>query len=400
MRFLLPYNTTLSTATSSFYSDFHLGIAEAAHKLGHDTLRFDIADGAQASAVERDTLYRALATSPCDTVIDLCCWGLGLSQITVWDGSTRGEPLFDSLDMDYVALLIDQPWFQPLPGVHSARLHAAVPDRDNLTDIPAIYPELRLRGMAFAPPAIRIANDHSQPWGARDLDVLFIGHLQHAALAAPTNWPEECATVCEESVAQALATPSESLYRVVLRAAAQLELPVGGSGGASTVFTVLRAVGHYLRARMRLDAVRAAAQSGAMVHVVGDGWDSIEVPDNVICHAPTADYEGMFSLAGRARICLDVSSYPSGANDRVFSYSLNRALCLSNATGYLGEVYRESGGVQFYSVAAPGELAETIARLLASPRRLQEQADAGRQVTLESQNWLVRLETILNCLKP
>ena len=162
MRFLLPYNTTLSTAAPSFYSDFHLGIAEAARELGHETLRFDIADGAQASATERDALYRSLAASPCDTVIDLCCWGLGLSRITVWDGSSGGEPLFDSLDMDYVGLLLDQPWFQPLPGVRSARLYVAVPDRNNLADIPSIYPALQLRGMTFSPPAVRAANDRSQ----------------------------------------------------------------------------------------------------------------------------------------------------------------------------------------------------------------------------------------------
>jgi Glycosyl transferases group 1 len=400
LRFLLPYNTKLSTAASSFYSDFHLGIAEAARELGHETLRFDIADGAQASATERDALYRSLATNPCDTVIDLCCWGLGLSRITVWDGSSGGEPLFDSLDMDYVGLLLDQPWFQPLPGVRSARLYVAVPDRNNLADIPLIYPELQLRGMTFAPPAVRAANDRSQSSDKRDLDVLFIGNLQRAALAARESWPNDCADLCEASVAKALAAPAESLYRIVLSAATQLGLPIHGSVGTPTALTALRAVEHYLRARMRLDAVRAAAASGATVHVVGVGWDSIELPGNVVCHSPTADYEGLFAMAGRARICLDVSSYPGGANDRVFSYSLNRAVCLSNAAGYLADAYRESGGVQFYSPAEPADLAGKIAGLLASPQRLREQAEAGRQVTLETQNWRIRLETILGCRKP
>ena len=398
MRFLLPYNTTLSKGASSFYSDFHLGIAEAARELGHETLRFDIADGAQASAAERDALYRALSASPCDAVIDLCCWGLGLSRITVWDGSEGGEHLFDSLDMDYVGLLLDQPWFQPLPGVCSARLYAAVPDRHNLADIPLVYPELQLRGMTFAPPAVRAANDRSRSRGERDLDVLFIGNLQLAALAARESWPNECAALCEAGVERALAAPAESLYRTVLSAAAQLGLSIHGSIAAPNVLTALRAVEQHLRARTRLDAVRAAAASGATIHVVGAGWDTIELPANVVCHTPTADYEGLFALAGRARICLDVSSYPDGANDRVFSYSLNRAVCLSNAAGYLAGAYRDSGGVQFYSPVVPADLAGKIAALLAAPRRSWEQAEAGRQVTLETQNWCVRLETILGCL--
>ena len=124
------------------------------------------------------------------------------------------------------------------------------------------------------------------------------------------------------------------------------------------------------------------------------------MPDNVVCHSPTADYEGWFAMAGRARLCLDVTSYPGGANDRVFSYSLNRAVCLSNAAGYLADAYRESGGVQCYSPAVPEDLAGKIAGLLAAPERLRNQAEAGRQVTLETQNWRARLETILGCLKP
>ncbi|MBM3346003.1 MAG: hypothetical protein FJY55_05830 [Betaproteobacteria bacterium] len=397
MRLLLPYNT--QSLPVSFYSDFHTGIAEAALELGHKTLRLDIADGAQASAAERDALYRALTARRCDAVIDLCCWGLGFSRITVWDGSKSGEPLFDSLDMAYMGLLLDQPWFQPLPGVSASRLYAAVPDRNHAEQIALIYPGVRLRGTAFAPPAVHSVNDRSRPWNERDIDVLFVGHLQRDALATSEHrrWPDGCAALCEATVETALAAPDEPLHVALLSAARSSGTALEGAAGTATVLEALRAVEPYLRARHRLEAVRAAAGSRAGIHVVGLGWDATELPGNVIRHAPT-DYAGFFDMAGRARLCLDVSSYPDGANDRVFSYSLNRAVCLTNAAGYLRDAYAGTGAMQFCSPAQPAALAASISALLADTHGLRDMGDAGRRFTLDHQNWRVRLQAMLDCL--
>jgi len=397
LRLLLPFNT--QSLPVSFYSDFHAGLAEAAQVLGHETLRVDIADGAQASTAERDALYRALTTQHCDAVIDLCCWGLGFSQITVWDGSAEGEPLFDSLDMPYVGLLLDQPWFQPLPGVRASRLYTAVPDRNHPEQIALIYPELRLRGTAFAPPAVRSINDRSQPWDQRDIVVLFVGHLQHDALATfeHRRWPEGLGALCEATVETALAAPGQPLHVALLVAARDSGTAMGGAAGAATAREVLRAVEPYLRARLRLDAVRAAAGSRARIHVVGLGWDAVELPANVVRLAHT-DYAGFFAMAGRARLCLDVSTYPDGANDRVFSYSLNRAVCLTNAAGYLRAPYEGSGAMQFYSPGQPAALAENIDALLADEHRLRDMGEAGHRITLESQNWRLRLQAMLDCI--
>jgi len=137
--------------------------------------------------------------------------------------------------------------------------------------------------------------------------------------------------------------------------------------------------------------------SRAGVHVVGLGWDRVELPGNVTRHAPT-DYAGFFAMAGRARLCLDVSTYPGGANDRVFSYSLNRAVCLTNAAGYLREAYAGTDAMQFYSPAQPAALAAGISALLSDTHRLRDMGEAGRRVTLDRQNWRVRLQAMLDCL--
>lgn len=393
MRFLLPFNTR--SIPESFYADFHAGLTEAAQELGHEALRFDIAEGANASDGERNALYRLLAAQPCDAVIDLCCWGLGLSAITVWDGSEGGEPLFDSLDMDYVGLLCDQPWFQPLPGVRSSRLHVAVPDRHHPTQIALAYPDLALRGTAFTPPAARAVNDQSRPWRERDIEVLYVGHLQQDALAMAKErrWPAGVSALCEATIEEALARPTAPLHEDMQRAARAL----GQTPTPDQALDVLRNVEPHLRARFRRDAVHAAARSRATVHVVGLGWDQESLPPNVIHYAPVT-YPEFHRMAGRARIGLDVSAYPGGANDRVFNYSLNRAVCLTNALEYPRTSFEASGAIQSHDLGDPARLAAQIDALLAEPDRLRDSGEAGHGITLATQNWRLRLESIIAML--
>ncbi|MSP96749.1 MAG: hypothetical protein EXR29_05870 [Betaproteobacteria bacterium] len=390
MRILLPYNQ--HTLASSFYTDFHAGLKEAAHELGHETVRFVHTDVASATKTETESLYRLLGAKSCDVVLDLCSWAYGLSQVTVWDGSKSGQPIFDSLDIPYVAMLYDQPWFQPLEGVRSERLYASVPDRYNVAQLALVYPEIQLRGTPFVPPAARTANDRSRPWPERDIDVLFVGNVFPDALERLWR-ADPSAALFNATADHALAAPDRPLHEALLQAAREANVQLRGSAAV----TILQPVEYFLRSRYRVDAVQEAAATGVAVHVVGKGWDMVDLPASVVQHAAT-DYEGMMTMAGRARICLDVSTYPGGANDRVFNYSLNRAVCMTNAGGYLSEVYGDSGGVQFYSLSSPKELALAIAALVAAPGRLRDQGEAGRAITLETQNWRVRLQAILDCV--
>ena len=93
--------------------------------------------------------------------------------------------------------------------------------------------------------------------------------------------------------------------------------------------------------------MRAAARSGAAIRVVGDGWNAVELPANVTA-LPLAPYADMLELAGHSRICLDASSYPDGANDRIFNYALNRAVCITNSRNWIEQCFVPEQGVHFY----------------------------------------------------
>ena len=128
-----------------------------------------------------------------------------------------------------------------------------------------------------------------------------------------------------------LADPERSLHLSVREAVGRL----GALPPDSYLYHHLRVVEWHLRATFRHDAVAALARSGVRMRVVGSGWDTVDLPANTV-RTPSLDYEGLFRLAGQAKICLDASTYLDGANDRVFNYAMNGAVCFTNAAGYLG----------------------------------------------------------------
>jgi hypothetical protein len=160
----------------------------------------------------------------------------------------------------------------------------------------------------------------------------------------------------------------------------------------------MRAVECFLRYVFRRDAVVAIARSGVRMRVVGKGWDKIPLPENVELVAET-DYDGFFRLAGQAKICLDVSTYLDGANDRVFVYGLSRAVCFTNAAGYLRPAFGEDNGLRFYSMGSLSELGEQVKSLLARPDELRESGERARHAVLSLHTWRHRVGHILGALR-
>jgi len=389
MRILLPFCHAAASALP-FYRHFHSGIADAAQALGHAVSRFEFAAVGQISSAETDALYRHLIAQEPDLVLDLCCWGHALSRLHVWDGSEKGQAMFDAVDASYVGWLFDQAYLQPLSMLRSERLYAAVPDEFHGEQIALVYPELELRGLALAPPAIRAADDRSsRAWSERDIGVLYIGNLHAEALTR--LWSADADAALFDACADiALAHPDQPLHRSLQQAAAALatELtPVRALG-------ILRPVEYFLRARYRLDLVQAVARAGVHLCVAGQGWTDMDLPDTVSLLAAT-DYDGLFQLMGRAKICLDVSTYVGGADDRVFSASVNGALCLTNMDRYLAQTYGKDHGMIYYSTLRLHEVPELLRSLLGAGARAEERALRSRDITLAHHTWSNRLQEIL-----
>jgi hypothetical protein len=397
MRILLPY--WLGVPERCFYQDFQLGIAAALRELGNETVQVPFAERGSVQVSESKKLYRELQASNIDAVLDLACWGYGLSRIALPAQKEAGRPIFDAFDVPYVQWLFDQPCNQQMTGVMAAAHYAVYPDLGHPQQVRLIYPGLDLAGEIFAPPAIRPENNRSAgKWSvARDIDVLYVGNLIPEALDRCWNdphnrqWPNMFSPgFCNALTDACLENPERSLHLIAQSVIAE-QGPKPSGFNFRFHFSLAE---NFLRHTVRRDVVVALAHSGLRMRVVGKGWDAVLLPANVELGAAT-DYDGLFRLAGQAKICLDASTYLDGANDRVFSYALNRAVCFTNASGYLRQVFGEDGGMRFFSTRNLSGLTEQMKGLLARPAELQEAGESAADAVLGAHTWRHRVCNIL-----
>jgi hypothetical protein len=140
----------------------------------------------------------------------------------------------------------------------------------------------------------------------------------------------------------------------------------------------------------------ALAAAGVRMRMIGGNWSATTLPGNVVIEAETS-YDGMFRLAARAKICLDASTYLDGVNDRIFGYSLNGAMCVTNAAGYLRDAFGE-GEIGFYSMRDLDALGEQVKALLGRPAALHEAGQRARATVLASHTWRNRMEDLLRAI--
>jgi hypothetical protein len=395
MRILIP--VYLGATNNSFYQEFAAAITEALRELGHEPSYFPFDAVGTLSRHEISSLDRQLDRGRPDVVLDLACWGFGLSRV-VKPTPNGPLPIFDFQGISCAAILFDQPFNQAIDGIMASRLYAVYPDLGHPQQARLVHPGLKLRGEIFAPPAIRAANDRSMGSGpgSRRIEVLYVGNLSLAATrrfwnAGPTPAgfdPEFCNAVVDAVVAQ----PERSLHLAVESALSQRPVPDGFN------FSVhLRIIELFLRHVFRRDAVLALARAGVRMRIVGKEWNRLALPANVEVQEPT-DYEGFFRLAGSARVCLDASTYLDGANDRVFAYAVNGAVCFTNASGYLRPAAGEASGICFYSFRELGALVDRVQTCLTRPQELAEMGQRARSTVLGGHTWRHRLTHILNSI--
>lgn len=145
----------------------------------------------------------------------------------------------------------------------------------------------------------------------------------------------------------------------------------------------------YVRFLLRGEVIGQLADSGRKVHTCGKGWDLLECkhPENIIEHGGT-DSEGCLNMLEQSKISINVMPwFKDGAHDRIFNSQLNGAVCISDSSIYLKEIFSDGKDILFFEQNKTEEIPDMVKNLLADEDNMQQIAEEGYQTAANGHTW-------------
>ena len=152
----------------------------------------------------------------------------------------------------------------------------------------------------------------------------------------------------------------------------------------------------YVRNYMRGEVVKAIADGGIPIRVIGKGWEKLEMrhPENITM-LPQCDSMGCLDAICDAKLSLNVMPwFRDGAHDRIFNSMLCGSVCITDPSVYLIQELSEGQGVSYYDLNDLSSLADQVGTLLKNDDALQKMADAGRKKALLEHTWEKRARVL------
>lgn len=93
-------------------------------------------------------------------------------------------------------------------------------------------------------------------------------------------------------------------------------------------------------------------------------------------------------MLGKSKISVNVMPwFKDGAHDRIFNSQLNGAVCISDSSIYLREIFTEGQDILFFRQSDVGEAVRITWELLKDEDRMQQIADAGYRTAAGGHTW-------------
>lgn len=138
-------------------------------------------------------------------------------------------------------------------------------------------------------------------------------------------------------------------------------------------------------------------RSGYTIHVYGDDWKGYfsEESQGLIVHSELPVEEALGEL-GKAKIGLNIMSWhKAGMTERIANIMLAGAVCLTDETTYLKELFADGEEIVCFSPEHLEDLPGIIKKLLEDAGRRREIARAGYRKALSEHTWRRRAEQLL-----
>lgn len=145
----------------------------------------------------------------------------------------------------------------------------------------------------------------------------------------------------------------------------------------------------YVRFWLRGEVIRQLAESGFKVHTCGKGWDLLECRrhENIIEHG-SMDSEGCLRMLAKSKISINVMPwFKDGAHDRIFNSQLNGAVCISDDSLYLREIFTDGKDILFFRQGETEKIPALVENLLADQNKTEQIAEEGYCTAINGHTW-------------
>lgn len=144
----------------------------------------------------------------------------------------------------------------------------------------------------------------------------------------------------------------------------------------------------YWRQYYRKKVLLALLDAGITVTVCGRNWNYFKeeyaVGEKLIILSEEMPYEETIERMADSKMVLNVMpGFKDGCHERIAMATLNGAVCLTDTSRYIEEIFGENKGVVIYDRKNPKELAEQINALLQNPNEAKQIARRGQMAAEE-----------------
>lgn len=335
----------------------------------------------------------------------------------LYGGEYRTGNFWDDEDVHVYNMVVDHPlYYHKYLHLRPQKYTQLSIDRNHIRYMQRFYPSVDLGGrLGFVPLGGTEVNAGGRvipgrrylPVEARPVDVIFTGNytppekfekyiahmepvyrdfyrgLVQAAISAPDQLIE---TLAEQKLTEALTESGEELTDGAL------------AGCMPNMMFVDLSVRFYFRAAV----IGALADGGVKVHTVGAGWNLLKCrhPEMLVCEG-NMDSQRCLDRISQSKISVNVMPwFKDGAHDRIFNSVLNGAVCVSDKSRYLEEVFEGEKELLFYDLTDFRDLAGRVQNLLCRPEQMRQMADRAYEKCNGRHTWANRTEQILALMEP
>lgn len=160
---------------------------------------------------------------------------------------------------------------------------------------------------------------------------------------------------------------------------------------------VCRNIIYYFKHRV----VETILSAGITLHVFGDTWENYhgDGRENMVIH-PFVTVEESLSVFANSKISLNVMTWhKAGMTERIANIMLSGAVCVSDETTALRELFKEDEEIVLFCLERLNELPEKINRILKDETYRDEIGRKGYEKASEEHMWKNRAEALLQLLQ-